>query len=173
MKSKGQKKKELAGLKDKLAKSKITIFTSFAREGEKGLTVSDMRVLKKGLRATDSEYVVEKKTLLNKALTEDKKDIDVFQYPGSMGIVFGYGDEAAIAKSVYNFAKKNPALKYFGAFWNPSASSGQTGKFMDSAEFAEFAKLPGREILIAGLLGMMKYPLSALTNVLGQVAKTK
>ncbi len=163
MKSKIQKKKELVELKEKLLKSKITIFTSFAREGEKGLNVSGMRALKKDLRATDSEYIVEKKTLLNKALAEDKKDIDVFQYPGSMGIVFGYGEETAIAKSVYNFARKNPAMKYFGAL--------QAGRFMDLTEFAEFAKLPVREVLIARLLGMIKYPLSALAATLHQIAE--
>jgi large subunit ribosomal protein L10 len=162
MKSREQKKKELAGLKEKLSKSKITIFTTFAREGEKGLAVSGMRGLKKDLRAADSEYVVEKKTLLNKALAEGKKDIDIFQYPGSMGIVFGYGDETAIAKSVYNFAKKNPALKYFGAL--------RAGRFMNLAEFTEFAKLPTREVLIARLLGMFNYPLSALAAVLHQIA---
>ncbi len=165
MKTFQQKKKELAELKEKLLKSKITIFTSFAREGEKGLNVSGMRALKKDLRAANSEYVVEKKSLLNKALTEDKKDIDIFQYPGSMGIVFGYGDEMAIAKSVYNFARKNPAMKYFGALWS--------GRFMDLTEFTEFAKLPTREVLIARLLGMINYPLSALANVLGEVAKSK
>ncbi len=171
MKSKAQKKEELAGLKKKLSKSKITIFTSFAREGGKGLNVSGMRALKKDLRAADSEYVVGKKTLLNKVLAEDKKDIDVFQYPGSIGIVFGYGDEMAIAKSVYNFARKNPAMKYFGALWNPSATSGQASIFMDLTEFAEFAKLPVREVLIARLLGMIKYPLSALAATLHQIAE--
>jgi large subunit ribosomal protein L10 len=165
MKSKEQKKKELAGLKDKLARSKITIFTTFAREGERGLAVSGMRGLKKDLQAANSEYVVEKKTLLDKALIEGKKNVDVFQYPGSMGVVFGYGDEAAVAKSVYNFAKKNPALKYFGAFI--------IGKFMDLAEFTEFARLPSRDVLIARLLGMMKYPMSALAVVLDQVAENK
>jgi len=165
MKSKEQKKKELTELKEKLLRSKITIFTSFAREGEKGLTVGDMRNLKKDLRAANSEYVVEKKTLLDKALTEDKKDIDIFQYPGSMGIVFGYGDEMAIAKSVYNFAKKNPAMKYFGALWN--------GRFMDLTEFTEFAKLPTREVIIARLLGMMTYPVSALAITLDQISKNK
>lgn len=177
MKSKAQKKKELAGLKDKFSRSKITIFTSFAREGEKGLAVSGMRTLKKDLRAADSEYVVGKKTLLDKALNEDKKSVDkgvdVFQYPGSVGIVFGYGNEAAVAKSVYNFARKNLALKYFGALWNPSAGSGQAGKFMDLAEFTEFAKLPTREVLIARLLGMFKYPLSALAAALKQIADNK
>lgn len=163
MKSKIQKKKELVELRDKLSKSKTVIFTSFAREGEKGLTVGDMKNLKKDLRASDSEYLVEKKTLLNKALTENKINIDIFQYPGSMGIVFGHGDETAAIKSVYSFAKKHPAFKYFGAF--------QAGKFMDFAEFTEFAKLPGREVLIARLLGMMKYPLSAFAFLLSQIAK--
>ena len=165
MKTREQKRKELAALKDKLSKSKIAIFTTFAREGEKGLAVSGMRGLKKDLRAADSEYVVEKKTLLDKALTENKKNINVFQFPGSMGMVFGYGDEAAIARSVYNFAKKNPALKYFGAFWN--------GRFMDLAEFTEFAKLPTKEVMIARLLGMLMYPVSALAIVLNQISKNK
>lgn len=165
MKSREQKKKELTELKEKLSKSKITIFTSFAREGEKGLNVSGMRALKKDLRAADSEYVVGKKTLLNKVLAEDKKDIDVFQYQGSMGIVFGYGEETAIAKSVYNFARKNPAMKYFGAL--------QAGRFMDLTEFTEFAKLPTKEVMIARLLSMIMYPVSALANVLDQISKNK
>lgn len=165
MKSFQQKKQELAKLKDKLSKAKVIVFTSFAREGEKGLSVGNIRALKKDLRASNSEYVVGKKTLLDKALTEGKKDIDIFQYQGSLGVVFGYGEEAATARSVYNFAKKNPALKYFGAF--------RDGKFMDLAEFTEFAKLPSREVLIARLLGMMMYPVNALAIVLDQIAKKK
>lgn len=165
MKTRDQKKRELANLKDKFSKAKITIFTSFAREGEKGLTVGHMRDLKRDLRSVESEYLVEKKTLLGKALAEDKKDIDVFRFPGSIGVVFGYDEEAATAKAVYNFAKKNPALKYFGALWN--------GRFMNLTEFTEFARLPNREVLIAQFLGMLNYPLSALANVLGEVAKSK
>ena len=152
-------------MKDKLLKAGVVIFTTFAREGEKGLNVSEMRELKRELRGIDSEYLIGKKTLLDKTLAEGKKDIDVFQCPGSMGMVFGYGDEAAIARSVYNFAKKNPALKYFGAFWN--------GRFMDLAEFTEFAKLPTKEVMIARLLGMLMYPVSALAIVLNQISKNK
>ena len=165
MKSKQQKKKELVKLKDKLLKSKITIITSFAHEGEKGLSVGEMGVLKKDLRTVNAEYLVEKKTLFDKAMKEAKSEVDVFQYLGSLGAVFGYGDEQLAAKAVYNFAKKHSALKYFGAI--------QAGKFMDLAQFTEFAKLPSKEIMIARLLGMMKYPLSALAMVLDQIAKKK
>jgi large subunit ribosomal protein L10 len=163
MKTREQKKKELNTLKDKLSRSKIVIFTSFAREGEKGLNVGEMRSLKDNLRAINSEYVVGKKTLIDKVLKENNSGVDVFKYPGSLGVVFGYGEEPAVAKSVYDFAKKNPILKFFSALWN--------GKFIDSNEIIELAKLPTREILIARFLGMLKYPLSALAGVLNQIAQ--
>lgn len=163
MKTKEEKKKELNILKDKFSRSKIVIFTSFAREGEKGLNVSEMKALKNDLRVIDSEYVVGKKTLINRLLAEKNSNVDVFKYPGSIGLVFGYGEESAVVKSVYNFTKKNSILKFFGALWS--------GKFVDYKDLVELAKLPSREILIARLLGMLKYPLSALANALNQIAQ--
>lgn len=171
MKSFEQKKEELANLKNKLAKAKLVILSSFGRAGEKGLDVKAMRELKNNLRAANSEYVISKKTLLDKALTQ--LPINIFEYPGSLGVAFGYADEQSAAKTLYNFAKKHPALKYFGAMWGPSTGPGQAGKFMDLAQFVEFAKLPTKEVMIARLLGMMKYPLQALANVLDQIAKGK
>lgn len=166
MKTKLQKKESLKDLKEKLSKAKITIFTSFARTGEKGLSVGEMRELRKSLKDSQSEYLVEKKTLVDKTLKEaKKKEADVFSYDGSLGMVFGYGEETAAAKSVYNFAKKHPALKYFSAIWGD--------RFMDLAQLTEFAKLPAKDVLIARLLAMMKYPLSGLANVLKQVADKK
>lgn len=165
MKSFKEKKEDLAGLGDKLSRAKITVFTTFARAGEKGLNVKKLRELKKDLQATDSLYLVEKKTILDKALKNSKASVDVFSYEGSVGVVLGYGDEQSVAKSVYNFARKNAAFKYFGALWG--------GKFMALSEFTEFAKLPSREVMLARLFGMMKYPLSVLTNILDQISKSK
>ncbi len=163
MKTKIQKKQELDKLKKKFSKSKIAIFTSFAREGEKGIDVSGMRTLKTNLRALNSEYMVEKKTILDKAVRGSKSEVDVFKYQGSLGVAFADSNEQTVAKTIYDFARKNPALKYFGAIWN--------GKFLDMTQFVEFAKLPSKEVMIARLLGMMKYPLSALAVALDQVSK--
>lgn len=163
MKSFQQKKEELAKLKDKLAKAKLVILSSFGRAGEKGLAVSEMRELKKALKAVEAEYTISKKTLFDKAIKERGKSLDIFQYEGSLGAAFGYADEQSAAKALYGFARKHPALKYFGAIWGD--------KFLDTAQFVEFAKLPAKEVLVARLLGMMKYPLSALANVLDQIAK--
>lgn len=162
MKTFQQKKEELAKLKDKFSKSKLTVFTSFARKGEKGLSVKEMQVLKKNLRGVESEYMVEKKTLLDKAF---KGKMDVFDLDGSLGVVFGYGEETAAAKTVYEFSRKNQALKLFGAIFGD--------KILDNKAFLEFAKLPSREVLIGRIMGLTKYPLSALANVLGEVAKIK
>ena len=159
MKTFKQKKEDFEVLQDKISKSKITVFTSFAREGEKGLQVSQMRELKKELTQQESEYVVGKKTLIDKALHMRRVEgVNVFSMPGSMGVVFGYGDEVATAKSVYAFAKKNPAMKFFGALFG--------GTFIDEGRFTALAKLPAREVLIAQVLGMMQYPILGLVNVL-------
>lgn len=159
MKTFKQKKDQLKKLKDKIKKSKFTILTSFARIGEKGLNVGEMKELKNSLRSMDSEYSVEKKTLLDKALKlTGNKDVDIFSYQGSLGLVLSYGDEVSVAKSVYTFAKKKPTFKFFGAIWG--------NKFIDQSEVTELAKLPSRDVLIGRTVGMIKYPLSGLVNVL-------
>lgn len=156
MKTFKQKVEQLAKLKDKLAKSKLTVFTSFVRAGEKGLNVAEMKELKKTLRVAEAEYLVSKKSLLNRAL---KGAVSVFQFSGSVGVAFGYGDEAATARNLYGFAKKNPAMKFFGALFG--------GKFIDDGQFIELAKLPTKEIMISRAVSMIKYPLSGLVNILG------
>ena len=61
MKSKIQKKEELKNISEKLAKSKLTALTSFARAGEKGLNVAEMRQLKRDMRGVEADYIVAKK----------------------------------------------------------------------------------------------------------------
>ncbi len=162
MKSKSQKKEELKALASKLPKSELTIFTSFARIGEKGLSVSQMTELKRTLRAAHSEYLVTKKTLIDRAL-EGKAD--VYGMQGSLGLVLGTEDPYGIAKKVYDFARKNPALQFFGALFD--------GNFIGKEQFIEMAKMPSREALIGRLLGMMKYPLTGLAIVMSELAKKK
>lgn len=157
MKPFSQKKEELAKLKDRLAKAKIAILTSFAREGERGLKVAEMRQLKKDLKAAESEYLVEKKTILDRAISP-KEGIDVFGYQGSLGLVLGYGDEAATAKSVYVFARKNPTLKLFSAILDQ--------RVLDTDKLTELAKLPPKSVMVGRLVGTVKYPITGLLSVL-------
>lgn len=166
MKTKVQKKEELKSLQGKLPKSQITVFTSFARNGEKGLSVAQMTALKRLLREANSEYVVTKKTLIDIASKEVSRDdiaVDVYGMDGSLGLVIGNDEPYSLAKRVYDFAKKNPALKFFGAFIE--------GHFISKEEFVEMAKMPSKEVLIGRLFGMMKYPITSLYVVMSEIAK--
>ncbi len=164
MKTKVQKKEELKALQSKLPESQITVFTSFARAGEKGLSVSQMTQLKRLLRETHSEYVVTKKTLVERAAKEmGQAEIDVYGMSGSLGLVVGKDEPYGIAKKVYEFARKNPALQFFGAVVN--------GAFLSKEQFMEMAKMPSKEVLIGRLLGMMKYPITSLYVVMSEIAK--
>jgi len=176
MKTKEQKKEDLKKLEAKIPASSITIFSTFAREGEQGLSVGQMQELKRALRGAGVEYFVSKKSIMQKAVQDlNYDDVDIFAMPGSVGLIFGGTDleddkkkesnSYDVAKRVYEFSKKNEALKFFGAFMD--------GKFVALDEFMEIAKMPSREMLIAKLLGMLTYPVKSLAIVLNETAKQK
>jgi|SRR3989344_646006 len=164
MKSKQRKSEELAKLKERLPKSKITVFTSFAKPGEKGLSVAQATQLKRLLRSLEGEYFVTKKTLMVRAL-KGYDGMDVYSMGGSLGLVLGYGDPYDIAKKVYEFAKKNQQMEFYGAVFGDV--------FISREEFLEIAKLPSKEILIGRLLGMLTYPMRGLAVALSEIAKKK
>lgn len=173
MKTKTQKIDELKKLKDVLPTSGITIFTTFAREGEKGLSVAQMQELKRVLRAMGSSYTTAKKTLLEIALRDLKYDgVDVFGMQGSIGLVLGAPastgsgeakeDAYGIARKIYEFAKKNPGLQFFGAWHN--------GLFLTREQLLEMALMPSCEVLLGRLVGLLTYPMRGLAVVLKQIA---
>lgn len=153
MKTRTQKSDSLKEIKRKLAKAKITIFTSFAQKGQKGLNVSSMKELRRSLLPLDAQYSVEKKTLLDRVTHQT--------FDGSLGVAYGYGDPFATAKAVYQFAKKNPLMKLYGAFMGE--------EFVDEPHLVEIAKMPTKEVLIGRLVGMLSYPMRSLAVVLSQI----
>jgi large subunit ribosomal protein L10 len=166
MKSKEQKQEALDALKKDFPESTITIFTTFARDGEAGLSVSQMEELKAALREAEGEYVVAKKRLVEKALLGLKYEgIDVFSMDGSMGLVFGSGDAYVIAKALHQFSKANPSLKLFSAWMGDHV--------LTSDEVMDMALMPSRDELIVRLLGLLNYPLRSLAIVLNQIAENK
>jgi len=172
MKSKTQKQEELRKLEAKMPKSEITVFTTFAREGEKGLNVAQMQEFKRALRDIKSEYVITKKSLVDIAAKDLNYDgIDVYGMEGSVGVVLGPESDGnaegayAVTKKIYEFAKKNTALRLFGAWFN--------GTFLNQEQVMEMAKMPSKTELVARLLGMLTYPVRGLAIVLDQIVKAK
>ncbi|MDO8495151.1 MAG: 50S ribosomal protein L10 [bacterium] len=162
MKTKAQKSAVIKDLSSKIPESDMIVFTSFSKEGEKGLSVAKMQELKRALKKLGAEYVVAKKNLIRlsvkSAHLEEKVDVDGFD--GSVGVVLSGkgGDGLALSKNVYEFSKGNPVFRVLGAIFEH--------QFVDPIGFTALAKLPSREVLLARAVGMIQYPLTGLMNVM-------
>ena len=145
----------------------MIIFTSFSRVGEKGLSVSQMRGLRKNLKNQNAEYIVAKKNLIRVSAERSgvSKLIDVGDFEGSLGLVLGgkEGDSIALSKEVCNFSKTNQALRVLGAVLEK--------QYIDADKLVELAKFNSKETLVAGLFGMMQYPIKNLLVLLSNIKK--
>jgi large subunit ribosomal protein L10 len=151
--TKAQKQKVLDDLKDKIARQKAMVLV-----GITGLKVKDITDLRKKLKATEGNLKVIKKTLIERAFKEKKLDFDKKDYKEEVALAFGFKDEILPAKTVYDFSGTNPNLKILGGFFE--------GKFLESEKVIELAQLPGKEQLLARLVGSISAPISNLVSVL-------
>ena len=152
-KTKRQKAQEVASIKEKVERSKAVVFANFA-----GLTVKDVTQLRKLCREAGGEYLVAKKTLMRKAFTDAKLDVDPEKFPSEVATIFGYEDEVAPSRVVVQFSKDHPAVKPFGGLLER--------RYVDGAKVRELSALPSKLELIAKVVGSVRAPLSGMVNVL-------
>jgi len=156
-----QKKLDIVDeLKTKLVRAKSLVFSDY-----RGLTVAQIQDLKKKVKKEKGEYVVTKNTLLIKAMEQLKMTTpDIKDLEGPTAALFSYEDEAAPLKTLMVFAKIAglPILKL-----------GILEKDILTREQVEnFAKLPGRNMLYAQVIGALSSPTYGLVNVLqGNIRK--
>ena len=151
--SKKQKEKILDDLKEKIAKQKAMIFVDFT-----GLKVKDFSNLRKKIKAAGDSLKVAKKTLLSLALKKEGINVDFKKMAGEIALVFGYKDEVAPAKTVWQFSQENKNVKILGGFLE--------NRFFETDQMIELAKLPGREELLARFVGTVSAPISNFVSVL-------
>ena len=159
-----QKKEEIVALiKDKLSSQKSSVFVNFS-----GLTVEEIRSLKKELKEIGADYKIVKKNLFLKALEElgeNSPKIERSWLEGSLAVAFAFDDEIAPAKILYKFAKQNKdKLSILGGILNNQA--------ITKEEVIALAQLPTREQLLTQLLAQINAPASGFVNVLaGNIRK--
>ena len=151
--NKEQKEKIVQDIKNSAENQKAMVFVGFS-----GLKVKDTLALKAKLKAINGVFKVCKKTLLNIVLRDPKYKVKARELDGQVAVAFGLEDEAALAKTIYDFSREQESLKILGGFFN--------NKFEGKEFVVEMAKLPPRIQLLARLLGSMKSPISNLTFVL-------
>ena len=164
-KTKQQKKEIVDRTAEKIKRARFLIFTSFSRRGKKGLNFPAMEKLKKNLKEAEAEYVVLKKTLLDLALKKSSLSggIKTEELEGSAGVLIGYGDLTEPIKILHKLSKENEALVFYSGL-NPEDKKNISRDYL-----VELANLPSREILLARLVGAVRFPIWSLANVLVRI----
>lgn len=170
-KTRSKKNDEVKKLANSFTRAPSAVFVGFS-----GFTVNKTNQFRGKCYDADITYVVSKKTLIGIAAKEAKIDINIGNFEGQVGVVFGSSDEIAPAKLVYEFGKTEPAIKILGGLLE--------GKVLDASDMIALAKLPSKEELLAKLVSSIYAPVGGFVNVLSgsmrslvqvinQIAQTK
>ena len=151
-KTKEQKQKIIDDLKEKIGQQKSMVFVDY-----KGLKVKELFDLRKKLKKIDAGLIVAKKTLLGLAFKDKKIEIKE-ELEGQLAVVFGFKDEIAPSKMVYEFSREFQNLKILGGYFE--------NKFREAEEMITLAQLPTKQELLGQMVGSISAPISNFVNVL-------
>jgi len=150
-----QKETFVAALRDRIDRAPVLYLTDFT-----GLNVKAMTQLRRSLKSSGAEYVVVKNRLAQRAFAEATELPDISSIlEGPTGLVFGYEDAVAAAKTLSDFAKEHDQ--------KPAYKLGiMDRKILQPEQIERMAKLPPREQLLAELAGALEAPMVALATAL-------
>lgn len=154
MLNKKQKQELVQNIEEKIKGAKAVVFADY-----KGLKMADLKELRSKLKGVKGTFKVVKKTLIDLALkSTEMGETKAKKMQGQMALAFSDQDEVAAAKILSDFAKKNDNLKILGGILE--------GKFLDESQTKALAKIPGKEQLLANLVGSIASPISGFVSVL-------
>ena len=144
----------VAGLNEKIVRSKAIIFTNFEK-----VTHKQLETLKRAIKPMDAEYVVAKNSLVLRALEENKIKLEgEGLLDGPTGTLLLYGDVVAPLKQLAKTIKELGLLNVkLGIMEN---------KFLTGEQVLKISTLPSREVLLTQIAVGLKSPISGLHRAL-------
>ncbi len=132
----------IAQIKAKADAASFLVVTDF-----KGMSVEELTRLRVKLYECGGDYLVVKNTLARIALTDGMHDSIKDMFKENCGVAIATEDPVAVAKAVSEFAKSSKLFTIRHASLE--------GKPLTAAQVENLAKLPGKQELLAHLLGTM------------------
>lgn len=156
-----RKETTVASLTEELGSGGAFVLADFT-----GITVADMTELRKTMRDRGVRFTVVKNTLLDIVLkgVELTGEEGVFQYLQGPTAIASSRDEVLPAKLLKEFAAAHegrPVIK--GGF--------VAGRSYDAAQVASLAEMPGRDELLARVMGSATAPIRGFVTVTGGVVR--
>jgi large subunit ribosomal protein L10 len=124
----------------------------------RGLTVAQLSTLRRRLRTLDAHYKVFKNTLVRRAIAGTSIEPMTEFLEGPTAIAFVDGDISAVAKALRDFTKEAPALVLKGGVLD--------GKALSSKDLTALADLPGRDVLLSQLAGLLASPMRTMAGLI-------
>jgi large subunit ribosomal protein L10 len=150
-----QKKAVVAEVSKELSGAQAVMLAEY-----RGLTVAQMTALRSKAHQSRVYLRVVKNTLARRAVEGSGYECLKDHMVGPLAFAISR-DPVAVAKILGEFAKENEALRI--------KAGAMEGKLMSLAQIQALAKLPGREQLLAMLLGTMQAPVSKFVRTLNEV----
>lgn len=150
-----EKKAVVAEVSGKLTDAQAAMLAEY-----RGLSVAQMTVLRRKAHEGKVYLRVVKNTLARRAVEGTSFECLKDQMFGPLAFAVST-DPVAVAKILSEFAKDNEALKI--------KAGAMGGKLMSLAQIQALAVLPGREQLLAMLLGTMQAPIQKFVQTLNEV----
>lgn len=149
-----EKEATVSEMKEKFSKAVGVVLADY-----RGLNVGEVTALRKKLRESNVEYRVVKNTLSALAAKEAKIDGLDPMLEGPTAYAFGYEDPVAPAKILAEFAKSHKNLELKGGLLN--------GEVISLDKVKALADLPGKNELLARVIGSMNAPVTNFARLLG------
>lgn len=152
--TKAKKHEVVDEVKELLANSKMTVVAEY-----RGTSVKQIQDLRRSAKDSSTVVKVVKNRLVIQALkaSEAHKAADTSLLTNQLLYAFNSEDEVAPAQSLDSFAKKNPTIKFVGAYT-------AEGIFISAEEVSALAKLPSKPQLIAGIINTLQAPVNSVMS---------
>lgn len=148
-----QKEEILAKTVDRLSRASSIVLVN-----PQGVKVGEMENMRDALFAQGLQLQIAKNSLLKLALAQTGIELPEELLDQPLALIYSYEEPIAAAKLASNFLKDIETLKLQGGVMNRV--------YLSASEVEVLAKLPGRDQLLAQLVGTLAAPLNGFVNVL-------
>lgn len=158
MKTKEQKEKDIAALKEDFKNSSHALVVSF-----EGLPVDKDWELRRALQAAQLNYRVVKNTLGRIAVEDTPLESLKDHFKGMTAVAYSENDPVGLAKVLSKFAKDNSKLTFKAGVVE--------GRAINVKDIDALASMPSKEELISKLMYVLNAPAQGIAVALNGVAR--
>jgi large subunit ribosomal protein L10 len=156
--NKQEKAQEIEALKNELSSRPPTFVLAY-----RGLTVNQVSLLRRRVRAASSRYRVVKNRLALRVIKGTPYEGLAPHFEGPTAIAYSSKEPAALAKALDDFTRENQGLQLKAGLVD--------GRVIDAQTVKTLASLPAREVLVARLLSVLTGPMVRLVTVMKAPAR--